>query len=163
MDLEKYLIDEFNLIAGDIVKGYKAKGMKASGEFEKELKVSYKQNNNSYSVMLTGAKYAEQLQYGRRPSAKAPPMQELFKWIVNKRIMPTTAKEYEIRALAFAIAKKIQREGWDRRDHGGVNLISDVITRERLKKIVETAGTMVLDDMLIQIQTFIKVLRYDNI
>ena len=33
-----------------------------------------------------------------------------------------------VESLAWAITKKIHKEGWDRKDHGGVNLLSDAIS-----------------------------------
>jgi len=108
---------------------------------------------------LWGSKYTEQLQYGRKPSTKMPPMQALYDWIISKGIMNNTYKEYQIKGLAFAIAKKIQRDGWQRENHGGVNLISDVITSDRFKKIIDEIGLAVFPMFEVQLVTMLKQLN----
>jgi len=38
------------------------------------------------------------------------------------------------------IARKIAREGWKREKFGGVQLISQVVTAERIQKIIDRVG-----------------------
>ena len=42
--------------------------------------------------------------------------------------------------MAFLIARKIARNGWKREEYGGVELISSVVTDERIQKIIDEVG-----------------------
>lgn len=163
IDLRQILVTEFEKIRADIIVKYKSKNMQASGRFERELEVEYEKANNYQGVVLWGSSYTDQLEYGRRPSQKMPPLQAIFDWIVSKRIMANEAKSYKIKGLAFAIARKIQREGWKRESHGGVGLISEVITDKRISEIIDKVGAGLLPIFEATILTMLKDLENDNI
>lgn len=58
---------------------------------------------------------------GRKPSAKMPPVDAIMKWLTVQRWTPKArnGKVPSTRGLAFAIAKKIQREGFYSPGHHG--------------------------------------------
>lgn len=136
MTNEQLLAQEFELLRLDIIKEYDAKGMRASGDFAASLVVETK----GLTATLRGNAYAEQLELGREPTqggGGGRPLTKIIEdWIVTKGIKPIEA-EMKISTLAFLIARKIHREGWDRRNHGGVELISTVITPERVQQIID--------------------------
>ena len=124
--------------------------MRASGEFERELEV----RSEPLQATLLGAEHSEQLEYGRGKTGSSattsaePLIEKIKKWIVQKgSIIARITKEITIGSLAFLITRKIHREGWDRAKHGGVGLISRVITEQRMQSIIDKIGnemTMIL-------------------
>ena len=47
-----------------------------------------------------------------------------------------------ISSLAFLIARKIANEGWKRERFGGVELISTIVTDERIQMIIDDVGAV---------------------
>lgn len=119
----------------DLIKAYDAKGMRASGKFADELVVE----SGIDSVKLIGEKYAEQLQYGRR-AGKRPPIEAIKQWIKDKGIVSNIKNDANNSSLAFLIARKIGQQGWNRQGYGGVNLIDEVITKNRIQDIINKVG-----------------------
>jgi len=138
--LKQLLQEEFTDMSKDLVKAYDAKGMRASGDFESSLRVEAKEN----SVTLFGNNYANQLQSGRR-KGKFPPKNAIEKWISSKGITPTDISK---ESLVFLISRKISREGWKREGFGGVKLISEVITSQRLGSIIQKAADKQAEDFV---------------
>jgi hypothetical protein len=122
-------------LKNDLIKAYDAKGMRASGKFADELVVE----SGIDSVKLIGEKYAEQLQYGRR-AGKRPPIEAIKQWIKDKGIVSNIKNDANNSSLAFLIARKIGQQGWNRQGYGGVNLIDEVITTNRIQDIINKVG-----------------------
>lgn len=136
------LSKEFELLKNDLIKAYDAKGMRASGKFAETLEVKV----NGLTAQLWGENYAQQLETGRQPdgSGTGPqwsnPTEDIIQWIKDKGIANRIQGEISISSLAFLILRKIRTSGWKRQQHGGVELISEVITDERIQKIIDEVG-----------------------
>jgi hypothetical protein len=126
---------EFEALKTDLIQAYDAKGMRASGKFADSLEVKV----TGLTAQLWGEDYAQQLETGRK-SGKFPPMDAIKKWIEDKGIASRIQGEISISSLAFLIARKIAREGWKREQFGGVELISQVVTDQRMQKIIDEVG-----------------------
>ena len=142
---------EFDKLSDDLTKKYDALGMRASGKWDRGKEVEVKESGSLTSGKITGFKYSEQLQFGRRAGG-FPPIDNIEQWIQDKGIQA----DIPIRSLAFLIARKIAREGWNRRKKGGVELISSVVTPERIDNIIRKVGSIHVD---IIVSGFIKELR----
>jgi hypothetical protein len=129
------LSKEFEALKADLIKSYDAKGMRASGKFADSLEVRV----DGLKAQLWGESYAQQLETGRQ-AGKFPPIDAIKQWIVDKGIANRIEGQISISSLAFLIARKIAREGWKREQHGGVELISEVITEQRIQKIIDEVG-----------------------
>ena len=132
------LIEEFEAIKLEIIALYDAKGMRASGNFANSLQVIPSGEN---SVRLIGDAYAVQLEQGRKAGA-FPPIKAIEKWIMDKGIFANVLNEIKLSSLAYLIARKIAKEGWGRQNKGGVNLISSVITDQRIQQIIDKVGAV---------------------
>ena len=109
----------------DIVKGnYIKDGMLPQGKLA----------NFSWNVDFNGTLFQLQfmmppewkwVEIGRKPSAKMPPVDAIEQWIRVRRLVPRAknGKTPTTRGLAFAIAKKIQREGFYSPGHQGKHTI----------------------------------------
>lgn len=131
------LSKEFEAIKKDIITLYDAKKMRASGDFANSLEVITKDN----SVQLIGNDYAVQLEAGRK-AGKFPPIKMIEQWIIDKGVFASVLNEIKLSSLAFLIARKIAKNGWGREDKGGVELISSVITEERIQSIIDKVGAV---------------------
>ena len=129
------LSKEFELLKNDLIKAYDAKGMRASGKFAESLEVKVQ----GLTAQLWGEDYAQQLETGRK-SGKFPPINAIEQWIKDKGIANQIQGQISISSLAFLIARKIANEGWKRQEYGGVELISSVVTDERIQKIIDEVG-----------------------
>ena len=127
------LTEEFNLLKEELIAKCDEKGMRASGNWANSLEVTV---TGGLSAKLIGDEYSEQLEYGRK-SGKQPPSQAIEQWIRDKGIMSRIVGKISISSLAYLIARKIAREGWRREGYGGVELISEVVTPERIQKIID--------------------------
>lgn len=135
-EVNEILEREFNKLKADLIRRYDEKGMRASGRFANSLRVEINENN----AKLTGLRYAEQLEYGRRPTSSGSSSGsslrvQILQWIQDKNITPRDG--ISIESLSYAIANKIHQRGWNRQGFGGVELISEVLTPERINSILD--------------------------
>jgi len=135
------LSKELELLKKDLIAVYDAKGMRASGRFADSLETSIFNTENGYTGILIGEDYAQQLETGRK-SGSYPPIEAIKQWIVDKGIFSEALNKMKISSLAFLIARKINEKGWNRAGYGGVNLVSDVVTEERIQSIIDEIGAV---------------------
>lgn len=135
------LAQEFEMLKQEIIQKYEEKGMRASGQFIEGLEVQVSQ----YTAKLKGYKYTEQLEYGRRPGKISFEGREKIKeWILHKNVFNAAIAKIGLNSLAFLIARKIAQKGFNREQHGGVNLVSEVVTPERIQKIIDRVGRVAI-------------------
>jgi hypothetical protein len=136
------LFEEFEKLRLELIEAYDRKGMRASGKWAEALEVIQGEN----SVKLMGLDYSQQLETGRRANNGSSGKDwktaklDIEQWIDDKGIMAKVEGNITKSSLAFLIARKIARQGWNRAEFGGVELISEVITKERINDIVQKAG-----------------------
>lgn len=148
------VVIEFEKLKQELISRYDAKGMRASGEFANSLEVVETENG----VQLWGAGHALQLEYGRgatqTSTASAVPLKDKIKqWIHDKGITP---QDISVDSLVFLITRKIHKQGWDRDGRGGVELISGIITDERINEIIDKYKQTINDEYIAIIQEKIR-------
>lgn len=87
-----------------------ANGKRATGDLIRSVKGYVKIEGEVYSAVLNVADYYKYVEFGRREGRKMPPVSAILKWVEVKPVIPREngiSKEQ----LAWAIAKKIQRDG----------------------------------------------------
>lgn len=131
MTSEEVLVREFESIKFDLIAKHRELGMEASGRWINSLEVVQER----LSVKILGAHYTYQLVNGRKPG-KMPPVEMIKNWVQDKGI----ARGKEATGLAWAISKKIAKEGTKYYRQGGTNLIEDVITPKRIQNIIDKVG-----------------------
>lgn len=147
--IEEVLRAEFIKLRDDLIKEYDTLGMRASGRWASELEVLTDEDTGT----LKGLDYTQQLQFGRR-EGRFPPIGMIEQWIQDKGI---NYSGITLSSLAFLIARKIAREGWNRQGYGGVNLIERVVTPQRIQSIIDKVGQAYLSGFVKDLITELKV------
>jgi len=119
----------------DIEASYKAKGLMASGNFAKELKLVEGGNN----ARITAPRYVGAME-GGRIAGKRPPLWIIRKWIEDKNRqganIPLTA--------AYPIAKAIGESGIKvPNSHNPGGVVSDVLNPARVLKLQNEIVTII--------------------
>ena len=152
--LNDILKQEFEILKLEFIQKYDELGMRASGKFANQIRSEVLQEPNKFIARIYAPDYSNQLEFGRQ-SGKQPPSKIIEKWIYDKRI----STNLKISTLAFLIARKIGKEGWKRKDFGGVELVSKVFTVERIQKIMNKAGEMALQNFTSDVLTYLEILK----
>jgi len=148
------LLTEFEALKNELIAKYDELGMRASGQWAESLSVSV--SGNSAEILQEG--YGEQLENGRKPGTP-PPSEAIEQWLRDKGIANRLEKGMTISSLAFLIARKIGREGWNRQRHGGTKLISSVVTPERIQFIIDKIGESQLTEFTTKISDYLDTLQ----
>lgn len=119
----------------DIEASYKAKGLMASGNFAKELKLVVGSN----SAQITAPRYVGAME-GGRVAGRRPPVAIIRDWIIAKNKLGANIPL----EAAYPIAKKIGEEGIrvpNKYNPGGV--VSDVLNPARVLKLQNEIVTII--------------------
>ena len=116
-----------------LIPRFRELGMPATGEWQQNLEVvAYPENGK-----IRGRDYSQQLALGRKPG-KRPPVAPLQKWAMAKFGVGSK----EALGMAYAIAKKIEKEGTTWHQRGGSDLI-EVLEEPRVLAYIETELTAI--------------------
>jgi hypothetical protein len=148
------LLAEFEALKKELIARYDELGIRASGQWAESLSVSVSGN----SAEMLQESYGEQLENGRKPSTQ-PPSEVIEQWLRDKGIANRLEKGMSVSTLAFLIARKIGREGWNRQNNGGTKLISSVVTPERIQQIIDKIGESQLEEFTTKISDYLNTLQ----
>jgi len=148
------LATEFEALKNELIAKYDELGMRASGRWAGSLSVKV----SDKGAEILHEDYGEQLENGRKPG-KQPPSEAIEQWLKDKGIANRLEKNMTISSLAFLIARKIGREGWNRNINAGTNLISSVVTPERIQQIIDKIGESQLNDFTLKISDYLDTLQ----
>lgn len=151
MTTTEILTAEFEALKVELIAKYDEKGMRSSGKWANSLEVEVSENK----ATIWGEAYSQQLETGRAPG-KQPPSEAIEQWLISKGIAARLERQISISSLAFLIARKIGREGWKREEYGGVELITDVVTPERIQKIIDRMSDIYVVDFSNEIINYLK-------
>ena len=153
------LYDELDTLKRDLIAKYKELNMRASGQWENALRVEVAPiNGGGLRGIISGADYTYYMQHGRK-AGKMPPIQVIEQWILARGIRPIQEK-MNTNALAWAIAKKIARDGTKRMQAGGNPAFIDaIITPERVQHIIEKVGYNYVSTFTSEIINFLNELE----
>lgn len=139
--IELFVIPRFNS------SGYKGKSMNASGNWLNNLKGRADVSTGILKGVISAPKYTEQLAKGRKPG-KLPPISKLIEWAKIR----FNADGEEARRIAWAVAKKIEKEGTKYYQDGGTKLVevlSEQATIQYIKeKLTATIKVTIADNLL---------------
>ena len=153
------ILEEFGAeVVRDIGQSIKDNNLVASGELSKSVKFSIDVNlaDERYTFQLDMAPHWSEVDEGRRAGGQ-PPTQAILKWLQypnvksklgkeNRDLSLATFKDYELKGLAYVIARKIGREGTE-----ATHFFSSVVTQERLDRLISDIGDAAVVDITAQI------------
>jgi len=148
------LSTEFEALKNELIARYDELGMRASGQWAESLRVTLGENGAG----ILQESYGDQLEFGRKPG-KQPPSEAIEQWLIAKGIAARLEKDISVSSLAYLIARKIGREGWNRKEHGGTQLISSVVTPERIQTIIDKIGESQLNEFTSKISDYLNTLH----
>ncbi|MDP2686440.1 MAG: hypothetical protein Q8O62_04410 [Aequorivita sp.] len=125
MDSNVIIKQEIETILEDIRLLYLKSGKKTSGQFEQGLKATYSNNK----AVINGYQYLA----GRR-AGKMPPIENIKQWIIQKGLKPIK-DNISISGLAWAIAKKIAKEGTKKENN--LKIYETVVTPKRIDDVIK--------------------------
>jgi len=123
---------EIDSIIEDILTMYEDSGKRTSGQFGEGLQAVY--SNNGNTVQLFGYGYL-----AGRKAGKMPPVKAIETWVINKGL----AASANASGLAWAIAKKISKEGTKKENH--LPIYDRVITPQRIDEIIKKVSQFNVD------------------
>lgn len=152
--ITQILSAEFEALKNELIAKHDELGMRASGQWADNLTVRLGENG----AEILQESYGDQLEFGRKPG-KQPPSEAIEQWLIAKGIAARLEKGMTVSSLAYLIARKIAREGWNRKQHGGTNLISSVVTPERIQSIIDKIGESQLKEFTNKISDYLDSLQ----
>lgn len=141
--VDLYVIPRFNS------SGYKGGSMKASGNWLNNLNSRADVSTGVLKGVISAPKYTEQLAKGRKPGS-LPPISKLIEWAKIR----FNADGEEARRIAWAVAKKIEKDGTRYYQDGGTKLVevlSEQATIEYIKEKLTATIKVAIADNLVRI------------
>lgn len=138
------LESEFEKLKTEVQQAYQSSGMQASGSWGESVDIIKLPNG----LRMVADGYI----LGRKPG-KQPPSQAIEQWLVQKGIASKTEKEISTGSLAYLIARKIAREGWQPQNP---HYIEKIITPQRITEMLNKAAGIALPEFIAQITTYFK-------
>ena len=137
------LYDKYgNSIVKRMIQKMNQLNLNASGKAAKSLK--YERMPDGLAIY--GQEYFEQIDKGRRPKNKRPPLQPIFRW-VQRRMAGEDAKE--ARRVAFAVQQTIAERGTIKRfGYKGADILDFIIKTEIKNKFQPEAMRLVKTELL---------------
>jgi len=139
----RMIIESPRTIDGRIVKRV------ATGELSKSLSYKIAQGR---VLKFTSAKQGYWVEYGRKPSAKFPPLEAMRQWVRVKRIKPRDKNgrfirmtEANLNSIAYLAARKVKEKGYK-----GIRFYNTAIQRELAKPnndLQDATRIMVRDEL----------------
>lgn len=142
---QKILEYELQSLHDDLIKEHRRLKMTATGKWERSLAIEVKLEAGRLIGRVVGEHYTRQLQFGRKPG-KMPPVDMIHKWIKAKGIR-ALKDGMTTRRLAWAIAVKIKKKGTKYFRQGGTTLISNVVTPERIRQIIDDIQNSISEEL----------------
>lgn len=141
----------------DLVANYDKLGLRASGNWAKELENFYSENDNGYQFGILGASYTDILQNGRLPNKKQT-KESLKAWVgwAGSTFLADWVEQKGLSVSPFAVAWKIAREGVkvpNSFNKGG--LVSDVINDESIQKFTDIVKFSYIDTLRSEVKNIL--------
>lgn len=143
----------------DLILNYDKLGLRASGQWAKELEPQSVINQTDFKAIMLGMDYTYYLENGRgktQNKGTGRTLKEIIReWIDVKGISPNGISKD---SLAYLITRKIHREGIavpNKFNSGG--LVSDVITKEKAYTLINDIGWTMLSEIKSSILKQIKI------
>lgn len=133
----------------------KSNGSYYTGNLAGSIQYKVEQRDYEYNLIRTMLKYGNYVDQGigRRPG-KQPPVKEIIEWIQFKKI--PVPSSLTIESFAFAIARKIGREGTNPRPRPFITPSINRVLQTTGKELLQKAG---VDEVTVNINNELKSIK----
>jgi hypothetical protein len=146
MELKEYFTDQALFITHELRDNLRSQDRVVTGKTADSINFEVTESKDKTTFTVFASKVLPILQEGRRPSAKMPPIKPILQWIKDRGIKANIPDQ----SLAWAIAKKIQRDGYK----GTPGLISSVINDNLIDTITDGIADIILANEVENIKAF---------
>lgn len=149
MELSKDEIMEVmdEVIENFIIPIFESEDMNATGEWRENIH----SDATLTEGIIVGRSYSIQLDKGRAPSDRMPPVSALERWAKAKLGL----QGQQARSAAFGIATKIQSEGTNYYQQGGTDLIDIITTDEVINFVKDKFGEIIKREAIIEVKKYL--------
>ena len=146
MNSNDIIKQEIEAILDDIRLLYHNSGKRTSGQFEQGLKAVYSDNK----AVVEGHFYLA----GRR-AGKMPPIENIKQWIIQKGIQPIK-DNITVTSLAWAIAKKIAKDGTNKQYH--LKIFEKILSPKRINEVINKVSEFNVNLFVNELTANLKIL-----
>lgn len=149
MTLRDSIQQWLNDAEADLKANYNRLGLRASGNWEQELETKLEETGTGFNTKILGSAYTGVMESGRKPNTNQN-QESLKAWVgwAGSTFLADWVQRKGITANPYAVAWKIAREGVtvpNRFNSGG--LVSDVITRERIDRMIKSISLVMIENV----------------
>lgn len=119
----------------DLVANYNRLGLRASGQWERDLETKVTDTATGYKAEILGSSYTGVLETGRSPNRNKAGIRAWVGW-AGSTFLKDWVERKGVQISPFAVAWKIAREGITvPNPHNQGGLVSDVLTEARIDEL----------------------------
>ncbi len=137
----------------DFRTNYERMGLKASGNWGRELDFIKDETNVKLNIKFYAPAYTEQLVKGRKPN-KSQDKEGLKAWVgwAGSTFLKKWVDDKGLNINPFAVAWKIAREGWQvPNSNNSGKLLDDVLSFSKVSELAKLIGSNIEQDLRIEI------------
>ena len=148
-------------IKQQLIASYNQRGLRASGNWERELESQVSITESSVSAKMLGSAYTGVMVTGRKPNANQS-KEQLRKFVgwAGSTFLAEWVRNKGLKLNPFAVAYKIAREGVNvPNTYNDGKLIEAVLTDERIRQLNRMVGNQLIVDFK---SDFVKIFKDGN-
>ena len=137
----------------DFRTNYERMGLKASGNWGRELDFIKDESNDKLNIKFYAPAYTEQLVKGRKPN-KSQDKEGLKAWVgwAGSTFLKKWVDDKGLNINPFAVAWKIAREGWRvPNSNNSGKLLDDVLSFSKVEELAKLIGSDIEKDLRTEI------------
>jgi len=137
----------------DFRTNYERMGLKASGNWGRELDFIKDETNDKLNIKFYAPAYTEQLVKGRKPN-KSQDKEGLKAWVgwAGSTFLKKWVDDKGLNINPFAVAWKIAREGWQvPNSNNSGKLLDDVLSFSKVEELAKLIGSDIEKDLRTEI------------
>jgi hypothetical protein len=155
--VDRWLVE----VKQDLIDNYNRLGLRASGNWERQLETISEVKDINIKAIVKGEKYTGAIEYGRRRNRNQT-KEALRAWAgwAGSTFIAQWIKDKGLNLNPFAVAYNIAKHGWvvpNPYNAGG--LVSDAITDEKINQLLRKLSLFYVDEIKTDV---VNTLKYGN-
>jgi hypothetical protein len=158
----KQIVDTWlDEVKQDLITNYHKLGLKASGNWERQLETVSKVEGLEIKAIVKGEQYTGAIEYGRRKNRNQS-KEAIRAWVgwAGSTFIAQWIKDKGLNLNPFAVSYKIARMGWKVPNAFNVGgLVSDAITDNKIDELIRKLSLFYIDQIK---SDMVNTLKYGN-